>query len=191
MKKTYFILLLLELIGCSEKKTDLSFNFIDYSYYNGWSTVYSLKIDNLGQAYMQMDDINDSRWFAKIEITPSVLDSLSILVNMIDYVNLDTLYKRNCTDCGYYYLIINKQESIPIKIFVEDTNNNDKKLIKVNELSEYINSFGRAIGLQLKSIQFESKTRDFYLIPTSQLPPPFGAGSGLRRGKNKAPASQN
>jgi len=152
MKNTYFIILLLGLLGCSEKRADFPFITIDYSYNNGWNSVYSVKIDNMGQTYIQGEDISNGKWFIRTEIDSSVIDSLHILVNYINCTNLDTLYKRNCVDCGYYYLIINEREKFPIKVFVEDTKNNNKDLIGVSKLSEYLNSLVRSIRLQMETI---------------------------------------
>jgi len=163
MKNIYFTILLFGLFGCSEKKMNLSFTQIDYSWNNGWNNVYSVKIDSIGQTYIQWEEIRNGKWFIRTVIDSSVIDSLCILVNNIDNKNLDSLYKRNCIDCGYYYLIINKREKIPLKIFVGDTNNNNKDLIDVNRLSEYLNSLVRTINMQIKTVQFESKTKDFYL----------------------------
>jgi len=169
MKNMYFIILLFGLLACSKKKTDLPFILIDYSYNNGWNSVYSIKIDSMGQIYIQGEDIHNGKWFIRTEIDSSVIDSLCTLVNNIDCTSLDTLYKKNCVDCGYYYLIINKRGKIPIKVFVEDTKNNNIDLIGISKLSEYLNSLVRTIRLQIKTIKFESKTKDFYLILLPQF----------------------
>ena len=169
MKKIYFIIFLFGLLGCSGKKTNLPFTLIDYSFNNGWNSVYSVRIDNIGQTYIQGEDISNGKWFIRTEIGSSIIDSLCVLVNSIDYTSLDTLYKRNCVDCGYYYLIIDKREKTPIKVFVEDTKNNDKDLIGVIRLSEYLNSLVRTIRMQIKKVHFESKIKDFYLISLPQI----------------------
>jgi len=170
MKYVYFIfvILFLGLMSCSEKKIDQPFSIIDYSHYHGWTSVYSIKVDSLGQIYIQGEDINGNKWFIRTEISSTALDSLSTLVNKIDYVKLDTLYKKNCEDCGYYYLIINRRKMPPIKVFVEDTINNDENLIYINELSQYLDTIIETIRQKMKSIQFESKTKGFYLLS----PPP-------------------
>ena len=96
-------------MGCSEKKVKCSFNVIDYSSFNGWTGIYSIKVDSIGRTYIQGEDSKKGNWFIRTEIAPDVLDSLYTLVNNIDFTKLDTLYKKKCEDCGYYYLIINQR----------------------------------------------------------------------------------
>ena len=165
MKNIYMIILFFGMISCSDKKPDIPFNLIDYSCDDGWTSVYSVKIDSIGQTYIQGEDLKNGKWFIRTVITPLVFDSLCTLVNNINYANLDTLYKRNCVDCGAYYLIINQKNTNPVRIFVEGcSNNNDKELIQVHQLSEYLDCLVSNVRLKMESVQFESKTKRFYLF---------------------------
>ena len=150
-------------MGCSEKKVEYSFSVIDFSSYNGWTSTYSIKIDSIGQTYIQGEDVKRGKWFIRTEIASEVLDSLCTLVNDIDFTKLDTLYKKKCEDCGYYYLIINQINKTPIKVFVEDNNNNED-LFEVNKLSQYLGLIVRTLRLKMESMQFESRNSYFQSI---------------------------
>jgi hypothetical protein len=146
----------------------LPFNSIDYSYDNGWTGVYSIKIDNTGKTYILGEDINKGKLFVRTEITSKSMDSLFTLVNKINSANLDTLYKKNCEDCGYYYLIIKKQSEV-VKLFVQGRRNNDNDLMEVNKLSDYLESLISETYDNVKSVKFESRTSAFNPVP----PPPL------------------
>ncbi len=164
MKHTYFIILLLGVMSCSGGKTNLSFNSIDYSCYDGWTNIRSVKIDSIGQINIQGESFKKGKWFIQTEITSSILDSISKLINGIDYTNINKLYQENCMDCGYYLLIIMP----PIKVFVEDSDNDNEDLMQVNKVSKYLNILIEDICSEMESVQFESKTRDFHFV----APPP-------------------
>lgn len=156
-------MLLSVMVGCS-KKSDLPFSVIDYSCNNGWTSVYSVKVDSVGQTYIQGEDIKNGKWFIRTEISTATLDSLCTIVNKIDYTKLDTLYEKNCVDCGYYYLIINRTKESATKVLVKDNSNNDKDIAEINELSHFLDSLVRTIRSNIESVQFESKTKGFYLV---------------------------
>ena len=168
MKNVWIFFCILVIVSCSREKMNSPFTLIDYTYNDGWTGTYFIKIDSIGQTYIKGYHIKKGKFFVRTEMTPIVMDSLFTLVNSINFTNVDTLYKEHCQDCGYYYLMIDRQ-NVPINIFVDNINNENIELVEVNKLTNYLNLLVRTIYTKIDSVQFEGDLRGFSLIP----PPPL------------------
>jgi hypothetical protein len=136
----------------------------------------SIKINNDGKVFVlderQRIDLSDEKStkeevFIQTILSSMDIDSLSTLVMRINYVDLDTLYETNCVDCEIQNLVIYKQSEF-IKLFMEGTPNEDKRLIDINNLTNYLKSLKQQVIMESGLVKFESKTSDFNLVP----PPP-------------------
>jgi len=187
-KLIYISLLCIVLISCSNTQHDVidyDFDYIDCSYFNGWDGFNSIKIYNDGKVFVSEEtsrprfddsyrsifkDFDTEDLFTIITTTvqtnlpPHDLDTLANLIKMIHSENLDTLYKTDWVDCGYYYLIIHKSSEI-IKVSVLDLDNDHKDLVEVRKLIEFLIFFTKREIKECKNIKFESKTRGFSPIP--------------------------
>jgi hypothetical protein len=162
------------MIGCSNTTHEIfDFDYIDCSYWDGWEGFNSIKIYNDGTVFVSEEtgfNLIDFNELFTINTTTlqsilplQDLDSLANLIKNIHTANLDSLYERDCVDCGYYYLMIYKSSEI-IKVNVFDLSNDHKDLVEVRKLIQFLMFLTNREMKKCKNIRFDSKTQDFNSI---------------------------
>lgn len=169
-KFIYIVCLFFLIVGCkkSNKEKEM-FESIDFSYYNGWDEYSSIKINKKGATYLCIENYKKGKSYYENTIAKEKVDTLCNLIKQTNFTHLDSTYKANCIDCGYYLLII-KYNDIETKTFVEDINNKEISIKNINAVAKYIVSIITESKEKMVDVyQFESKTKDFQPIP----PPPI------------------
>jgi len=155
-------------MSCKSHKENNVFDFIDLSFYNGWTDYYSVKILPSGEAFVFNDKYKKGQTFLKYQFNSNSLDSIEKLTRMIHILNLDTSYIRHCADCGKYNLII-KYKDKKLRLFVYRISDLNDSLKLPNNLVDYILGFtSKYRDSVINDFKFESRTKQFYPPP----PPP-------------------
>jgi len=166
MRIISFLLCFLLLGSCSEhKQEDSNFELIDLSVFNGWTDYYCFKVYNDGLTFLYIDRYKQGESYSKIEIGQNDLDSINSFLANILTSKIDTLYETNCHDCVIYNLII-KTKSGTFKSFVNGVSGNNKEIVPMNVLVEYLSNIDYNLKTTLDTIiVFESRTGLFFPVP--------------------------
>lgn len=153
-------------MSCTNK--DHSFEYIDFSYYNGWTDYYSVKILPTGEFYVFNSSFKKGQTFLKYYFDKSSLDSIVKLTKLIHGLKIDTAYKRNCQDCEMYNMII-KYRDKKFKLYVYGIYNSNDRTKIVTELVYYALGFTSNYRDSVSAnFKFESRTKQFYPPPPLQ-----------------------
>ena len=168
MRILYLGLVYFLLVSCQEKaRNSTSFDLIDVSIYNGWTDYYCVKVYQDGKTYIYNNHFKKGETYYSVNIGKSEIDTISAMVTKILASKIDTLYERDCADCGAFNLIINTKTR-KFKSLVVGWESN-KEGVCMNQLLGYL---GKIIDTSKKAIdssfKFESRTIQFYPPP----PPP-------------------
>jgi len=156
-------------VFCNQPQNKISFDYIDFSYSNGWSNYYSIKILPAGESFIMNDKLNNNKIYLAFKFDEKALDSLTKLVRKIYYLNLDTVYDKNCDDCQMYSIII-KYKDKKFRLFVNGIDDSNESINFVNNLIHYVMNITGNYNDSLNAIfKFESKTEQF---STLTIPPP-------------------
>jgi hypothetical protein len=169
MRITYItIIALLIFMSCKSHK-DKAFDYIDFSYYNGWTDYYSIKILPTGESYVFNDRFKKGQTFLKYQFDKNSLDSIEKLTKLIHLLKVDTAYERNCQDCGMYNMII-KYKDKKFRLYVYGISESNDSIKIVTDLLHYALGFTSKYRDSVSTdFKFESRTRQFYPPP----PPPI------------------
>lgn len=170
MRHIYLYLFsLIILMSCKSHKDNNDFDYIDLSFYNGWTDYYSVKILPSGETFLFNDKFKKGQTYLKYHFDNNSLDSIEKLARMIQKLKLDSSYEKHCADCGMYNLII-KYKNTKLRLYVYGLTDENESIQLPNNLVDYVLRFTRKYQDSIiNDFKFESRTKQFY--PPS--PPPI------------------
>lgn len=168
MKKVLLFICFLLFIECSEKDSISLFEFVDYSFSDGWRKNISVIINKDGDVVVLDDDYCRSKTYISFKLKKAEIDSIKMNISNLDMKNLHHTYIDNCDDCQYYNLLI-KISNDTFRIFVRGTNNINT--INVDNMINYMNQivFNRINSQSEKDSLFISKIKSFNVIPSMDI----------------------
>ncbi len=159
-----FLFVLVFYFSCtSPTQNTVDYSLIDFSYFDGNTDYYSIKLYNTGKMYVYTKQFKgEPKYYQCNVIDQKLLYTIQNAAKNLLQMPPDTVYGSMCADCDYYRLII-KSPDKQIHTFVADTDLTDDHIGWMKQIVYPLCEVVRDNEKSVDSIfRFESRTAEFF-----------------------------
>ncbi|WP_353086353.1 hypothetical protein [Flavobacterium sp.] len=105
MKFKALFLLALVTLACHNNSTELSCDFVEYSFNSGWAEKHTATLDKKG--VFTIYKYNYPNYIStKVQLSENEIDSLNILIKKINFKSYNKVANDSCIDCSEFALVL-------------------------------------------------------------------------------------
>lgn len=109
------VIFIIVISGCTQSRHP-DYVILDYSYDNGWTKLYSLKLYDSGVAYMKRDNLDTAKFYTRAGVTVS---EVSDIISHIQKTRLKRKYEdKSLSDAPTFKVIVRQNSEIQSEYYV-------------------------------------------------------------------------